>query len=131
MNHFLILCYYWLLIEATNNNTILGSDSFIALTMFAVATTNKATTKETIELRFLFGIYSSVPVTFIVPRILVFSRTAYVMVKTRRKGRITSKSPKSLKNSTAFPNGVAIILVVPHRSWVLQPCLSQLHHQQP
>ena len=69
-----------------------GSASLITETTLFVAITNKPTTKETIKFNDLRVLSPSVPNTF------VFYSKANTKENTNKKGKTTSKRPKSLKN---------------------------------
>ena len=74
-----------------NNNTIFAITSLITATNLVEAITKKPITKATIEL--IFFLVTSLPSTFSVPNTLVLSKIANTIVKTNRKGKITSYTP--------------------------------------
>src|SRR3989344_131510 len=82
--------------DTIKSKTTFATDSLIAATSRVDAITKNAATKATIEFKF-FLVYLTPPNSS-VPKILVFSKTAKTIVKTRRNGRITSYTPKSAKN---------------------------------
>ncbi len=90
------------LMRTTKISETCGNATWKAPTILTEAVTKNAIEKATIEFKF-FRDWS-----FSTPKILVFSKTAKTIVNTSKKGKITSKSPKSCKKAIAFPNVLAI-----------------------
>jgi len=80
----------------SNKRTTLANAVLIIATSFVDATTKKATTKATNASRF-FLVYF-LPSISSIPKILVFSRIAKIIVNTNRNGKTTSYIPNSLRN---------------------------------